>query len=615
MEFRYNCLSSQFKRPFGCIKEHESGFMAVEVSLDVPVSRLEVVIESDRGVELQVPFQKETVLNDAVRYSVAFTLPRCDLFFYHFVLHHKGTILHLYRDGENGVSVEHGQRWQLTCYPAAFDTPQAFAGAVMYQIFPDRFFQGAPCDAAGKLEPYWLHEQWGETPNFRPDSRGEVLNNDFFGGNLDGVRQKLEYLQSLHVQVIYLNPICMAFSNHRYDTADYKRVDPLLGTAEDFSALCRDAHNRGMKVILDGVFSHTGSNSVYFDREGVFGNGAYRNPDSPYHSWYDFQEYPDKYTCWWNFKTLPCVKEMDPRYLDFVVRAQDSVISYWLGLGADGFRLDVADELPDEFIALFRARVKELNPEAIVLGEVWEDASNKISYGIRRRYFSAGELDSVMNYPFRDAILAFLSGGDSAQFRKTVLEIAEHYPAPVLHCLMNSLSTHDTARILTLLGDPFQGSKEEKEHRFLSPEQRTLAVAREMAAAVLQFTLPGAPSIYYGDEVGLEGYEDPLNRRCFPWGKEDGTLLDFYRLLTGLKTTYTALKQGEIRFLPSPVGVIDFVREFNGQRIRTIVNGGTITTEPPLNGEVLFLHYGRKAKHYLSLDQWGCAIILEHQPE
>ena len=611
MEVRYNCLSLNYKQPFGCVKETEECCITVEVSADIPASGLEMVLEAEYGDGLVVELEKGAPKADFIPYSARFTLPRPDLYFYHFRLHGNGHTLDLFRSGETGVSV-HGERWQITCCPKEFDTPKEFAGAVMYQIFPDRFFKGKDCDLTDKLKPYWIHKTWGETPHFQPDEHGEVLNNSFFGGNLDGIRQKLDYLRSLNVEVLYLNPVCMAFSNHRYDTADYKRVDPMLGTNEDFALLCREAHKLGMKIILDGVYSHTGSNSVYFDRKGVFGGGAYSDPKSPYLSWYEFQEYPDRYTSWWNFPTLPCVNEMDEAYLDFIIRSSDSVIAHWLALGADGFRLDVADELPDEFIAMFRARVKEIDPNAIVLGEVWEDASNKMAYNVRRRYFSNAELDSVMNYPFRDAILAFMSDSDVDQFRRTVMTIVEHYPAPVLHCLMNSLSTHDTPRILTLLGDSFHGTKEEKADRFLSEDVLPWAMAREMAAAVLQFTLPGMASIYYGDEAGLEGFEDPLNRRCFPWGKENSVMLDFYRKLTGFKATIPALRTGSIEFLSAPLGVIDFVRILDGQRIRTIVNGSNHTIEPPLNGEVLFLHFGRERKHHLSLDQWGVAIISEH---
>ncbi len=612
MEFNYNCLSPQHKQPFGCVKQHELCQMMLEVPKDCSPVRVEVVISSDSGYGMQIAFTREGETDTHWQYRTEFSLPRRGLYFYHFRVEVHDCSFNLFRSGETKVATNEGDRWQLTCYPADFQTPKAFAGAVMYQIFPDRFYREGDCDLTGKLEPFWVHDRWGETPHYLPDEHGEILNNDFFGGNLNGIRKKLDYLESLGVDVLYLNPISMALSNHRYDTADYRRVDPMLGTDEDFAALCEAAHQRNMKVILDGVYSHTGSNSVYFDRKNVFGHGAYSDPDSPYRSWYDFQQYPDRYTSWWGIATLPCVNEMNDSYLDYIIRNEDSVIAHWLALGADGFRLDVADELPDEFIAAFRARVKELNPEALLLGEVWEDASNKISYSVRRKYFSEGELDSVMNYPFRNAIFGFLANGNGDEFRRQVMTIVEHYPEPVLHCIMNSLSTHDTPRVLTLLGDSFSGSKAEKAERYLTPDALERAVIREKAASVLQFTLPGSPCIYYGDEAGVEGFEDPLNRRCFPWGNEHAVLLEHYRNLSHIRRKAPVFKTGNIAFEPTPSQTVCFTRKLAGQRTaRVVVHGGEQPLSVPLDGELILLHNGRQDGDRLVLDQWGVAIILK----
>lgn len=210
-----------------------------------------------------------------------------------------------------------------------------------------------------------------------------MLNNDFFGGNFQGITEKLPHIASLGATVLYLNPISKAFSSHRYDTGDYKTPDPMLGTEEDFATLCQEARKLGIHVILDGVFSHTGSNSLYFDRYRAFGgHGAYADPQSPYRSWYQFYHYPDSYHCWWNFDTLPCVNKMDPTYLDYVIDGPDSVVAHWLRLGADGFRLDVVDELPDAFVLRLKRRIREIKPDALLIGEVWEDASNKIAYDL-----------------------------------------------------------------------------------------------------------------------------------------------------------------------------------------------------------------------------------------
>lgn len=573
MRILYDSKLEEFKSPFGCLREGELCRMSLLIPTDCAARQVLLIVEDECGFLLRVPFEKQEEQEGYERFGGSFSLFRRGLYFYYFVVVQEGGSFRLFREGYEQTNMEAGEKWQLTCFGAEYDTPEHFRGGVMYQIFPDRFAKAGECDLTGKLTPFTLHSSWEECPHFAPDEEGIVQNNDFFGGNLKGICEKLDYLRSLSVTTLYLNPIFYAYSNHRYDTADYKRIDPMLGTEEDFITLCREAHRRGMRVILDGVFSHTGSDSVYFDVHDRFGRGAYRHPDSPYRSWYQFTRYPEEYESWWGIRTLPCVNEMNPDYLAEIITGSDSVVSHWMERGADGFRLDVADELPDEFIRALHAKVKECNPEGLVIGEVWEDASNKCSYGVRRTYFTREELDSVMNYPFRDGILSYLSGGESAlSFGRGVMNLCENYPRPVLSCLMNSLSTHDTPRILTLLGDDFSGTKEEKAERFLPPEQRETAKNREKQAAVLQYTLPGSPCIYYGDEAGLEGFEDPLNRRCFPWGREDRELTDFYRRLGKIKTAEKALREGEIRLEFADDEILCFVREWEGERICVAVN-------------------------------------------
>lgn len=610
MDIRFNSLKTRYKSPFGALCPGQPCRLAVEAPVDCAVLKLETVLERSGGDAWTLPMVPADGAEGLQRWQGQFSLPVCGLYHYHFRLTTADTVLDLFRQGESGVSTEGENSWQITCYPADFAVPEELAGAVMYQIFPDRFAQVGQCSLSEKLRPFRIHERWDDVPDFRPNKDGEVLNNDFFGGNFKGIREKLRYLQSLSVEVIYLNPICMAFSNHRYDTADYLRPDPMLGTQKDFSALCREAHGLGMKVILDGVFSHTGANSVYFDRTGIFGHGAYHHRDSPYYSWYEFKKWPGRYTTWWGFKTLPNVRELEPSYLDFIT-GENGVIAHWLALGADGFRLDVADELPDEFISAFRARLKAEKPDALLIGEVWEDASNKVSYGKLRRYFTDGELDSVMNYPFRTAILNFMKERDGAAFRWAVNTIVENYPAPALRCAMNSLSTHDTPRVLTLLGDDFDGTLEEKAERHLSGADRALAVEKEKAAAVLQFTLPGMACICYGDEAGLEGFEDPLNRRCFPWGRELTDLQDFYRALAKLKRDTPALRRGDIRFQDLGPKAVCFTRTLDGKRVRVAVNGGMEPVAVPSGAAPALLHNGAVDGTELLLKPWGAAIIVE----
>ena len=252
-----------------------------------------------------------------------------------------GSLLWLGRNGCGGEADR--QRWQLTVYEPTH-TPDWFGRGVTYQIFPDRFCRLAVPDGHGMVGQRLVHQRWDDTPQWRPDKAGEIRNNDYFGGSLLGIISKLDYLQSLSVSTLYLCPIFEADSNHRYNTADYRRIDPMLGTEEDFRQLCREAHRRGIRVLLDGVFNHTGSNSRYFNAEGFYPElGAAQSQDSLYFDWYSFHPWPTDYDAWWGVRTLPAVNEEAPTYRDFIVRSQDSVVRHWLRQGADGWRLDVAD--------------------------------------------------------------------------------------------------------------------------------------------------------------------------------------------------------------------------------------------------------------------------------
>ena len=344
-----------------------------------------------------------------------------------------------------------------------------------------------------------------------------------------------------------------------------------------------------MRVILDGVFSHTGSNSVYFDAKGIFGHGAVSDPNSPYRAWYRFRHYPDDYDAWWNMPTLPNIEELSESYVNYIIEDDDSVLAHWLNLGADGFRLDVVDELPDEFVRKFKKRLRVLKPDALLLGEVWEDASNKRAYGVSRRYFVDGELDSVMNYPWQKGIVAFVRGeDDGSALGEGIMRLAENYPPEVLSCVMNLLGTHDTMRILTVLGGEYHANKAEWATARLSPEARALAVRRLHTAAFLQFMLPGMASIYYGDEAGLEGGADPFCRRYYPWGAEDESLRSFYAALCRVKNETQALKTGDVRVTEAGNGRLSFVRKSESQAVEVYVNQSGTDWELPQGGTLRF---------------------------
>ncbi len=576
MRILFDPFDTAYKSPFGTLVPGEACTITISIPKSCRTEQVSLILLTERGEEYaSFRMALKHRGNDYETYQTLFALPCEGLWFYRFAVKTENEKFSLYRQGLRDTNMEEGELWQLSAVPKDFCPPENFRGKVMYQIFPDRFFKAGECDLSGKLLPYSLHENLRDVPEFLPDEKGEVRNCDFFGGNLRGIEEKLDYLSDLGVGVIYLNPIFKAWSNHRYDTADYKTVDEMLGTQEDFASLCRAAHERGMKIVLDGVFSHTGNNSRYFDAKGVFGGGAVSDPNSPYRSWYEFQSYPDTYTSWWGITTLPCTRELDEGFLDYIIDSEDSVIARWMRAGADGWRLDVADELPDEFIARLRRRLKELRPDAILIGEVWEDASNKSSYGKRREYFTAGELDSVMNYPFRTAILDFvLNRIGSAEFQRSVMDIVEHYPSGVLHSLMNMLSTHDTPRLLSLLAPtPAPKEKRDRAGYKMSAEDLQIALARFRAATLLQFVLPGMPCVFYGDELGTEGFEDPFCRSYFDWDRVKGNaLVDFFRRLIRLKNEKDALRLGEIRMDVKGEDTLLICREKDGQKLFAAVN-------------------------------------------
>ncbi|MBQ9685297.1 MAG: glycoside hydrolase family 13 protein [Oscillospiraceae bacterium] len=450
--------------------------------------------------------------------------------------------------------------FRLTVYRPDFETPAWFRRSVMYQIFPDRF---AFSDDGTAERGIAYHESLGQVPELHrsPDEPVRYLPrsfeqayspDDFYGGTFKGIEQKLSYLKALGVSCLYLNPIVEARSNHRYDTSDYTRPDPILGTTEDFEHLCSAAREQGIRIILDGVFSHTGSDSRYFDLYGSYGgNGACSGPDSPYYSWYDFKHFPDEYRCWWGFRDLPEVNETNPAWQREIITGADSVVRLWLKRGASGWRLDVADELPDPVLAMIRRTAKETAPDAPVIGEVWEDAVVKESYGQRRSYALGHSLDAVMNYPLRTAVLDFAHGyTDAYDLRNFLTGQQMNYPRPLYYSLMNLLGSHDVARLRNCLATDVDLRELSRDEQLAMPfpeEAMEQALTLERLCAVLQFALPGVPSIYYGDEQGMAGVGDPFNR--LPFREETAALHDFYAALCAQRNAAPALSTGYVGFV------------------------------------------------------------------
>ncbi len=598
---RYHSRDHKYKKPFGAVAAETAIAFLVESNPETKRCKMYVRREScSHGEEDQQwlvigvdqGITKEEDGTEIRGWSFTFSPEREGLYFYYFFGEQDADD----RTGARSI-LEQTKEHQLTVYKKEYTTPEWLKSGLMYQIFPDRFCRSKAYEAPVITnKKYWIHDTWGELPVKGPDEKGIVWNNDFFGGNLKGIVEKLNYLEELGVTVIYLNPIFEAFSNHRYDTANYMNIDPMLGTAEDLRTLCEEAKQRGIRVILDGVFNHTGSHSIYFNQDGAYDTvGAVQSKESPYFKWYQFKDYPEDYESWWGIKTLPNVNEDEPTYLDYILRNPDSVVKHWLSYGISGYRLDVADELPDVFLDEIRKQVKAVDPDACVLGEVWEDASNKIAYDQRRRYFHGDQLDSVMNYPLKDELIDFLlKHGDGQHFMDEICNLWENYPPQNFYALMNLLGTHDTVRIYTVM---LNGSDQNRE----------LGRQRLLLALPVWLFMPGIPCIYYGDELGMEGERDPMNRQCFPQKAQDEDVAHFYRrLLNFRKRTMT---ENVMEFRPGDCGdgYISFFREGKesliyvfinaspdpmnirfpmkqGQRLLDFVNSGSVTLDDDFGG-------------------------------
>ncbi|MDL2288899.1 glycoside hydrolase family 13 protein [Oscillospiraceae bacterium OttesenSCG-928-F05] len=582
----FHSRDAAYRSPFGAVSAGTEVRFSVRPPADRFPLRAFLCYTPDGGATHEMTMEKKGEAEGRVLFSCGLKTTEVGLIWYYFRFENDGGSFYY---GNNPAQTGGRGAWsggteppafQLTVYAPELEVPAWFGEGVIYHIFPDRYHRTAVPDAGDyPSRPGYLgrtvHKNWADLPSFHPhEVTGEVENRDFFGGNLAGVREKLPYIKSLGVTCIYFSPIFEAYSNHRYDTGDYLKVDPMFGTNEEFEVFCAEAGAMGIRVILDGVFNHTGDDSRYFNRRGTYEEtGAYQSTASPYYPWYTFERHPDRYSSWWGIETLPQTNEQEPSYLEFIAGGEDAVIRRWLRAGASGWRLDVADELPDVFIqALFRAARAE-KADAVLIGEVWEDASNKISYDKRRRYILGGALDGVMNYPFRQAVLAFLGGGPAERFREAMEQLRENYPWPVLCGSMNLLGTHDTARVLTVLGSTVQdytGSKEDRAYRMLPEGRREQARDLLKLGALLQFVMPGAPVVYYGDEAGMEGYEDPLNRRGFPWGREDAELVRFYKRLGAARGAIEALKRGSITYLTAEGPLLVIERRAEGRAVAVV---------------------------------------------
>lgn len=603
----FNSRKIECKSPYGAVKCGEKLSLHFPIASWVSVDKMYVFIRlGDVSTPVEMRFEKSE--NGFSVYTADYVFDAAGIYYYRFEMRNRDGVWY-YGRGENGESVcgENLPEWQLTVYKSTYKTPDFAKGNIIYHVFVDRFNRA---DGVKTKRKYRLHKSFSESPEV-VSADGKYYADDFFGGNFNGIREKLDYLEELGVGIIYLSPIFKAFSNHRYDTGDYLKVDELLGTEDDFKRLLDAAHEKGMKIILDGVFNHSGADSLYFNKFGTYDSlGAYQSKSSPYYDWYYFKKFPDEYACWWGCDNVPDLNKSNKDYRALVF-GKNGVVEKWQKLGADGWRLDVVDELPIDFVNLLIKKIKSVNKDALVIGEVWEDASTKVSYGELRPYLLGDQLDGTMNYPFMNAIIAYVRDGDEKFFKDTVQSILENYPKETVYCLMNSLGTHDTVRIINALSDvrAHGWSKTHKLGYKLPDSEYEKAKKKLYLASVLQFTLPGIPSIFYGDEAGLQGFDDPINRRPYPWGSEDKEILAHYKKLGRIRRENRAVFSGGFN-MRDENGLVAYERASGDDEILIAVNAGADDTTLLINKEYTSLYNNKEYKDVVDVPG-GSFVILK----
>ncbi len=624
MSHLYDSWDLNYKQPFGAVKKDKVCSFSIRLPKEVKPDFSPCVVLyrpgfKERFMHMHIIDEEE----DCFVWSTSYIPRYTGVYYYYFAYTTCGQKFYIKKTTGHIGNLNDGDLFQLTVYDEDYKTPEFLKGGIMYQIFPDRFCKsGKPHEniPEGRV----LRDDWGGTPYYRPDQNGHVWNNDYFGGDLAGIQEKLPYLADLGVTCIYLNPVFESHENHRYNTANYMKIDPLLGTNEDFKALCEEAKKYDISVILDGVFSHTGADSIYFNKFGRYDTvGAYQSKESPYYNWYTFWNYPNEYEAWWGIDTLPNVQENNPDYTKYIC-GTEGVLEYWLSMGTAGFRLDVADELPDEFLYNLNKCVKKYDKDKIIIGEVWEDASNKEAYGIKRSYLLGHQLDSVMNYPFREAIINYIKGMSSRDFQTGIMTILENYPKATVDVLMNFVSTHDIERAINRFGGENcdDKSKDWMAERYLNEWEYRRGKAMLEAAMALMYFLPGVPSIYYGDEAGLQGYKDPFNRRCYPWGHEDTDLIAYTKELGRIRRAYKVFKNGRLKFLPAQDDVMAFARyqESAGVAVQIYVNRSQHEQQVefhPYSEKFVYdkTEHGLLEDNFVKLHPFEYAVIICRNPD
>lgn len=552
----HDSQSIVYRRPFGAVEEGQKVKLSIDIEKEIVVA---IELLQFDGTKVNMGMEKEYLNSGNYRYSIEIdTEDALGVLGYYFILidgydrvYYGNNDEHL--GGIGQIYTYNPVPYQITIYKKS-NLPDWYKEGIIYQIFVDRFCNGNDDGSINNPKKNsFIYGRWDDTPVYIKDYQGRTIRWDFYGGNIRGIIKKLDYIKSLGVNIINLSPIFKSSSCHKYDAGDYDIIDEMFGTEEDFKELCEKAKSKDIKIILDGVFSYTSSDSRYFNKAGNYDEiGAYQSPNSKYHNWYKFNRYPYGYECWWGIEGRPNINVMHNSYIDFLVNRDDSIIKKWIDLGASGWRLNVTDELPDEFIEIIRDRLDTLDKETVLIGDVWDDASNKISYSKKRRYLYGKEIQSVTNYPLRESLINFTRGYIKLdKLKKKVMSLYENYPREVFLGNINLIGTSDTERILTVLDGNIRCLK--------------IIVA-------LQFTIPGVPLIYYGDETGVTGGKDPDNRKSYPWENEDVDLIGFYKRIAQIRNGQDALKKGDFNIFDTEEDIFAFERVYENERIVVVVN-------------------------------------------
>ena len=502
---------------------------------------------------------------------------RCDLslgiglYFFSIKLSTASGILFVKKNGKGIVLSKNEELFQLSVSEAPKSTLNPYIGGIIYHVFVDRFKKD---EGVVPKKGTIICDKWDVIPEYPEYAGAPMKNNTFFGGTLRSVTKELDYIKSLGVNLIYLSPIFDSPSNHKYDTADYLRVDEMFGGDEALSELITEAKKRGIGIILDGVFNHTGADSIYFNRYGTYPTlGAYQSKQSNFYGWYTFNSHPDDYVSWWGIEILPRINTGNPSFESFIL---DKVIPKYRDMGIAGMRLDVADELSDDFIKRIKKALSEKG-DTLLYGEVWEDASNKIAYGKRKRYYLGKELDGVMNYPLREGIIRYIKNADTSALLYALNDVTDNAPKHIRNAQMNVLGTHDTERIITVLGGESAIGKSNKELSSLrmKNEEREYATVLLKSAYTVMATLPGIPSIFYADEAGLEGYSDPFNRMPYPTTpcKE---LLSHYRKIGEIRRNSPVYADGDFELITLTDELLVFSRCKDSDVYLTVYNNSFV---------------------------------------